>query len=207
LAIFDFDIGVTLVITLADTPSETGRLPGEVMISEESPRSILVAAEDEWNPLEVDELKTKPVGSALKWEYASFTFDYSPESVRKIRRCVRLLAKSLHFSRDEVEAIETAVGEAALNAVKHGVPPSGNGVLKVVCKNKPGAFVVEITDQGPGFDLSRIPPPVAEKLKPSGYGIALMRGLMDRVDFFRARGGGTKVRLVKRKRGAHCRRN
>lgn len=177
------------------------------MLSEESPRSILVAAENEWNPLDVDELKTKPVGSALRWERVSFAFDYSPESVRKIRQCVRLLAKSLGFSRDDVEAIETAVGEAALNAVKHGAPPSGSGVLKVACINKPGAFVVEITDQGPGFDLSRILPPVAEKLKPSGYGIALMRGLMDRVDFLKARGGGTKVRLLKRKRGTHCRRN
>ncbi|MGQ9525793.1 MAG: ATP-binding protein [Armatimonadota bacterium] len=153
-----------------------------------------------WSEIEVDRLTSRTVGSQTVWATASFSLEADEYAVRDVRRRVRTLARSVGLDRDAVEAIETAVGEAALNAVKHGRPPSGRGVLRVRCVNQPRAFVVEVTDQGPGFQPSDIPAPVAENLRPSGYGIALMRGLTDKLAFRRALGGGTTVRLVKVKR-------
>ena len=45
--------------------------------------------------------------------------------------------------------------------------------------------VVEIEDEGPGFDVEDVPDPTAEENleKPSGRGIMLMRAFMDRVEY------------------------
>jgi serine/threonine-protein kinase RsbW len=58
---------------------------------------------------------------------------------------------------------------------------------------------IRVRDQGPGFDPSRVPDPLAlENLcRSSGRGILLMKALMDAVTFCRPRGGGMEVRMRK----------
>jgi len=188
------------VITVVDTECRADTLRGRVKPSPDSPSAWLLESDRGWNRVELDSLATQTVDSETTWVTASFSLESNEYAVRDIRRRVLTLASSVGLDQDSLEAIETAVGEAALNAVKHGRPPSGPGILKVRCINQKRAFVVEVTDQGPGFQPSDVPSPIAERLRPSGYGIALMRGLADKVTFIRPPAGGTTVRLVKLKR-------
>jgi len=61
-----------------------------------------------------------------------------------------------------------------------------------------------VTDHGPGFDLDKVPVPYLEaKLhgnRKRGWGLELMRHLMDRVDVV-SEPGFTQVRLLKRRGG------
>lgn|GEM_PF-1528794 len=134
-----------------------------------------------------------------EWVCAAFAVDCVERSVRDVRHCVVALARSLSFSQEELECIETAVGEAVLNAVRHGQCTPGPGCINVRCVNEPDRIVIDITDKGPGFDPDIVPAPVAENLKVSGYGICLMRGMMDRVVFTNAPDGGANVQMMKLK--------
>jgi anti-sigma regulatory factor (Ser/Thr protein kinase) len=63
-----------------------------------------------------------------------------------------------------------------------------------------GGLDVRVRDEGPGFDPTRVPDPLApENLsKPSGRGIFLMRMLMDEVAFRQLPDGGMEVTMRKR---------
>ena len=56
-------------------------------------------------------------------------------------------------------------------------------------------------DRGEGFDPERVADPTAEEniLKSSGRGILFMRTFMDEVTWERPPGGGTLVRMTKKK--------
>ena len=59
--------------------------------------------------------------------------------------------------------------------------------------------MVTIADQGEGFDIAKLPDPLAEEnlLRHSGRGIFLIRAFMDEVQMRPATPAGTEVTLVK----------
>jgi serine/threonine-protein kinase RsbW len=64
---------------------------------------------------------------------------------------------------------------------------------------QPPALVVEVLDEGEGFDLAAVASPLEPEnvLKSSGRGIFFMRSFMDDVSISRRPEGGTVVRMVK----------
>jgi serine/threonine-protein kinase RsbW len=60
-------------------------------------------------------------------------------------------------------------------------------------------LTVTIADEGEGFDLDRLPDPLAEHnlLQQSGRGIFLIRAFVDEFDVRRLSPSGTEVKLVK----------
>jgi len=120
-----------------------------------------------------------------------------PESVALIRSNItRLLAESA-FTATEVDDIILAVGEAAANAVRHGLRFGDECLLRMRCHAGPSGLSFEITDPGDGFDPERVRVPDAGGYHEGGLGIYVMRRVMDEVTYtFDAR--GTTVRLVKR---------
>jgi serine/threonine-protein kinase RsbW len=88
--------------------------------------------------------------------------------------------------------IETAVGEALANAAEHGHrADSGFEVLVYVERDR---IVIEVQDEGAGFRSAPSAPQPAHDA-PRGFGIYLMRHLMDEVNFDER---GSRVRLTKR---------
>ncbi len=128
----------------------------------------------------------------------AFDIPVDAAASREIRRRVMELAKTLPFTHGALSDIETAVGEAAVNAVRHGAVLESEHYVRVQCECQGDAFFVEITDHGHGFRPELVPIPVAEDMNLNGYGLWLMHGLMDEVEFSPAPHGGTTVRLVKR---------
>lgn len=92
--------------------------------------------------------------------------------------------------------IRLCVEEVVRNAVVHG-NQNDNG-LKVLVNGRieNNRLVIEVEDEGKGFDIERVPDPTTDDniMKASGRGVYLVRKLMDEMEFI---GKGNKVRIVK----------
>jgi len=94
-----------------------------------------------------------------------------------------------------------AVREAVTNAVLHGNRQDEDKTVDITLKSSPDAVEISVHDQGPGFNPETIPDPTAQEniLKASGRGIFFMRSFMDEVAWLIRPGGGTTVRMLKRR--------
>ena len=65
---------------------------------------------------------------------------------------------------------------------------------------RPHGVYIRVRDEGPGFDPSCVPDPLAPEnlLKTSGRGIFLIRSFMDEMHLRRAAEGGMEMVIVKR---------
>ena len=102
---------------------------------------------------------------------------------------------------DAAFGIDMAVREAVTNAVLHGNRQNEDKTVDITLKSSPDAVEISVHDQGPGFNPEAVPDPTAQEniLKASGRGIFFMRSFMDEVDWLMRPGGGTTVRMLKRR--------
>jgi serine/threonine-protein kinase RsbW len=123
---------------------------------------------------------------------ATFTSDI--RNVALARKGIASFASVCGFSDEAVADIRLAAGEALSNAVEHGRTTRARR-FAVYCAFDGSKLTVEIRDSGHGFPA----PPECSSVEPDdrgrGFGIFLMRRLMDDVTFAR---NGTIVRLVRR---------
>jgi serine/threonine-protein kinase RsbW len=93
------------------------------------------------------------------------------------------------------------VREAVTNAVLHGNRQDESIPVEVGMSGTDDGLSITVRDRGQGFDPSHLPDPTAEEniLKASGRGILFMRTFMDEVGWEHPPGGGTLVRMVKKK--------
>lgn len=102
------------------------------------------------------------------------------------------------FSDRIVFGIRLAIEEALINAIKHGNKLDPSKLVRVSYTINDEHFLIEIEDEGPGFDPGQIPDPTApENLeRPSGRGLLLMRAYMTECEFLQ-RGNVCRMRRVK----------
>ena len=112
------------------------------------------------------------------------------------------LARRMGFTGERVEALRTAIAEAVTNAIEHGnAQDSGMRVL-VMLTARPDELVVSVADQGrKQLDQDQTTPTpriedAFERQDKGGWGIWLIRELMDEVEFTTAPSGGNQVRMV-----------
>jgi serine/threonine-protein kinase RsbW len=89
-----------------------------------------------------------------------------------------------------------------VNAMKHGNNMDEQKRVEVSFHLRPKELEMRIHDDGPGFDPSSVPDPLAPEnlLKAYGRGIFFMRQFMDEVAYSFPPKGGTVVKMVKRLR-------
>ena len=100
---------------------------------------------------------------------------------------------------DEVLAdLKLALTEAASNSVRHAYSGDDHaGVVEISYELRPDKLVIEVTDDGEGFDPaeSRGPP---EELSEGGLGISIIRAIADEVEIGTQPGGrGSRLRFEK----------
>lgn len=114
------------------------------------------------------------------------------------------LARRVGLDDDAMHWVSVAIRESVINAIKHG---NREDVSKQVTveftfapKDVPTEFVVEVLDEGEGFDPVEVANPLAPEnmLKSSGRGIFFMKSFMDDVRIARRSEGGMSVRMVKK---------
>lgn len=112
------------------------------------------------------------------------------------------LARRMGFGGDRVEALRTAIAEAVTNAIEHGNAHDSDMRVLVMLTARPDELVVSVADQGRKHldQQQTTPTPKIEdsftKQDKGGWGIWLIRELMDEVEFTTAPSGGNQVRMV-----------
>lgn len=109
------------------------------------------------------------------------------------------IAEEIGFDEDDLHKIGMAVRESMVNAVVHGNRYSAKKRVHFRVLRGDGRLTIVIRDEGDGFELSRLPDPLAEEnlLRQSGRGLLLIQAFMDEMEVHRGTPVGTEVRMVK----------
>src|SRR3954451_23589869 len=100
---------------------------------------------------------------------------------------------------DEVLAdLKLALTEAASNSVRHAYAGEEQpGVVQISYELRPDRLVIEVTDEGEGFDPQESEGP-PEELSEGGLGIAIIRAIADEVEIgTQPSGKGSRLRFEK----------
>jgi serine/threonine-protein kinase RsbW len=102
------------------------------------------------------------------------------------------------WSPSDIFAIHLAAEEAIVNAIVHGNRLDMAKKVHVSCEVSREHVLIEITDEGEGFDPGQVPDcTLEERLSvPSGRGVMLMRSFMTRIEY---NAKGNSVVLEKRR--------
>ena len=120
------------------------------------------------------------------------------EYITLCRLALTGIARVRELSDEVLADLKLALTEAASNSVRHAY--SGNdepGVVEISYEVHPDRLVIEVTDEGAGFDptASKGPP---EDLSEGGLGIAIIRAIADEVEIGTQPGGrGSRLRFEK----------
>ena len=124
-----------------------------------------------------------------------------PNDVRNIERIVELVSRQIRELDFPARAcslnVPVALSEALSNAMLRGNRDDHAKRVRVRALVNNAALVLEITDEGAGFDLDRCtrdPTTPENVVREDGRGLYLMHRLMDRVE--RYTDGGNVVRLT-----------
>lgn len=115
-------------------------------------------------------------------------------SVSVIRRIIRDALVSLGVTSDCVEDIRLALSEACTNVLDHAVNGDDYEVRLRVDDER---CHVSVKNVGNGLDASALEGVMPDALSPRGRGVAIMRAVMDSVDFTSEPEAGTIVHVVK----------
>lgn len=112
------------------------------------------------------------------------------------------LARRMGFHEDRINALRTALAEAVTNAIEHGNAHDSAMRVLVMLTVRPDELIVSVADQGRNLldpDKTLVTPSIEKsftKADKGGWGIWLIRELVDEVEFSTGPGGGNQVRMV-----------
>ena len=188
----------------------TGR-HDDIGVAIEPPDRLVVAsagaqAADADTPL--DHATTLRAGAALRVDIGSLVRTVAEETLTLRPPCsaddyverTEDVAGRAGLEPDDAFRVATAVAEAVQNAERHAYDDPAAGLIEVRYLQTPNDLMVQVTDNGRGFDTADADPVVVgatDLYRESGRGFLMMRQLMDAVDVHSASGRGTTVRMEK----------
>jgi serine/threonine-protein kinase RsbW len=119
------------------------------------------------------------------------------EYIRKVSDSVLRSLAGHHIDEDKAFDIKLCVEEAVRNAIVHGNKSDKRRSVKVVLQVSGDEAVIDVEDEGRGFDHARVADPTTDAniARNCGRGLFLIKKLMDKVEYI---GSGNKVRMTKR---------
>ena len=124
------------------------------------------------------------------------TIPAKPEYITLVRLALSGLSGLRPLSEETLGDMKLAVTEACTNSVRHGYQ-DGGGRVEILYELQPDRLVVEVADDGPGFDASG-DRPTEESLAEGGLGIAIIKAVSDEFESGeRSDGRGSRLRFVK----------
>lgn len=120
------------------------------------------------------------------------------DNLEIIRDFIIGIAKKFGFDDDGISEIELAVDEACANVIKHAYNYDESKKIDITVETNSSKLTITISDQGRGFDPSRLESPEQrlQKHARGGLGIALIKKVMDEVSFD-IHPGSNHVKMVK----------
>ena len=118
------------------------------------------------------------------------------EYITLCRLALTGIARLRELSDELLADLKLALTEAASNSVRHAYGDADVGVVEISYELFPDRLVIEVVDEGEGFD------PVAaegnaDELSEGGLGIAIIRAIADEVEIGAQPGGkGSRLRFA-----------
>lgn len=121
--------------------------------------------------------------------------------MNKVRDFISTEARKFGFNDEEVSKITLAVDEACTNIIKHAYKNAGDYPIYLRLKARNNTFEIMIEDNGMPFEPDAVKmPDMKEHIKSykrGGFGMYLMKSLMDKVEYKIQPGIKNKVILTK----------
>ena len=135
-------------------------------------------------------------GALVENPTVRLTIPAKPEYITLVRLALSGLSRLRPLSEEVLGYLKLAVTEACTNSVRHGYE-DGEGTVEILYELQPDRLVVEVLDDGPGFDASG-DRPTEENLAEGGLGIAIIKAVSDEFEAGkRTDGHGSKLRFIK----------
>ena len=135
---------------------------------------------------------TNGIGATVR-----LTIPARAEYITLCRLALTGIARVRDLSDEVLADLKLALTEAASNSVRHAYSGDGAGVVEISYELLPDRLVIEVTDEGEGFDPAEAQG-APEELSEGGLGIAIIRAIADKVHIGRQPGGrGSRLRFEK----------
>ncbi|MFP3940063.1 MAG: ATP-binding protein [Acidobacteriota bacterium] len=132
----------------------------------------------------------------------SMTLPMGPEMEIAASRAATSVAEAMRMSPDKIDEVRMAVVEACINAIEHSRSGDQTVYLSfaVLGEGEPERLRVTVRDHGVGFAPDELEEPTIEDKLTSerkrGWGLKIIRGLMDQVEV-RSGADGTTIEMSK----------
>src|SRR5689334_22543793 len=133
-------------------------------------------------------------------KHLEITLETQVESVNLAEEMCLRVAEAAGFGEDDCYRIGMSVREGVINAFHYGNQEKPEKKIHLAVDITAEKLIIHVLDEGKGFDLSKVPDPLAQEnlLSTSGRGIFLMRAFMDEFNVVPGRTGGAEIIMSKR---------
>jgi serine/threonine-protein kinase RsbW len=130
-------------------------------------------------------------GSAIR-----LTIPAKAEYITLGRLALTGISRLRELPEETLADLKLALTEACSNSVRHAYP-GGDGVVEICYELQPDRLVIEVADDGEGFEPGT-PAVGDDELVEGGLGISIIRSVADELEIgARANGRGSRLRFVK----------
>jgi len=138
-----------------------------------------------------------PTGSYGVGSTVRLTIPARAEYITLCRLALTGIARVRSLSEETLADLKLALTEAASNSVRHAYVSESTGTVEISYHLLPDRLVIEVTDDGAGFDPAQAAA-TADELSEGGLGIAIIRAIADDVEIGVQPGGkGSRLRFAK----------
>jgi serine/threonine-protein kinase RsbW len=113
------------------------------------------------------------------------------------RLALTAIARVRPLSDETLSDLKLALTEACTNSVRHAYSEGRSGTVEIIYQLEPDRLIVEVTDDGQGFEASLVEGDGNGDLSEGGLGIAIIRAVADEVEIDERESGGSRLRFVK----------
>ncbi|HYT51534.1 MAG TPA: ATP-binding protein [Gaiellaceae bacterium] len=113
------------------------------------------------------------------------------------RLALTAIARVRPLSEETLSDLKLALTEACTNSVRHAYREGRAGTVEIVYQIEPDRLVVEVADDGRGFEPADLGGRGNGDLSEGGLGIAIIRAVADEVEIDERESGGSRLRFVK----------
>jgi len=113
------------------------------------------------------------------------------------RLALSAISRVRPLSDETLSDLKLALTEACTNSVRHAYSGDRAGTVEIVYQLEPDRLVVEVFDDGQGFELGELSGEGNGDLNEGGLGIAIIQAVTDEVEIGERESGGSRLRFVK----------
>jgi anti-sigma regulatory factor (Ser/Thr protein kinase) len=120
-----------------------------------------------------------------------------PQHQETVREWLAQLGAAFGLDEEQILHLKIAVSEACTNIFRHAYGQDPTRPIHFTATAIESGLDLCIRDFGSTFNPTQIPAPNLDEPHEGGYGVFLMRSLMDEVEYVTPPDGGTTLRLTK----------